>query len=68
VELSGAVLTRTCRPVAGALVDLWRADDAGEHDNKGFRPRGNVFADAEGRHAFSTVMPGLYPGRTRTIT
>src|SRR5947209_5180718 len=37
VELSGRVLTRSCRPVAGALVDLWQADDSGKYDNKGFR-------------------------------
>jgi len=65
VELSGLVLTRACRPVAGALVDLWQADDSGEYDNRGFRLRGHVFTDAEGRYAFRTIMPGLYPGRTR---
>jgi protocatechuate 3,4-dioxygenase beta subunit len=65
VELSGVVLTRACRPVAGALVDLWQADAAGAYDNRGFRLRGHVFTDAEGRYAFRTIMPGLYPGRTR---
>jgi protocatechuate 3,4-dioxygenase beta subunit len=65
VELSGLVLTRSCRPVVGALVDLWQADDSGEYDNQGFRLRGHVFTDAEGRYAFRTIMPGLYPGRTR---
>jgi protocatechuate 3,4-dioxygenase beta subunit len=65
VELSGRVLTRSCKPVADALVDLWHADDKGEYDNKGFRLRGHVFTDAEGRYAFRTIVPGLYPGRTR---
>jgi protocatechuate 3,4-dioxygenase beta subunit len=65
VELSGYVLTRSCRPVAGALIELWHADDAGEYDNKGFRLRGHVFTDAAGRYSFRTIMPGLYPGRTR---
>jgi protocatechuate 3,4-dioxygenase beta subunit len=65
VELSGVVLTRSCRPVANALVDLWHADAGGEYDNKGFRLRGHVFTDAQGRYAFRTIMPGLYPGRTR---
>jgi protocatechuate 3,4-dioxygenase beta subunit len=64
-ELSGAVLTRSCRPVANALVELWHADDGGEYDNKGFRLRGHVFTDAQGRYAFRTIVPGLYPGRTR---
>ena len=34
VELSGQVLTRACRPVADALVDLWHADDVGEYDRR----------------------------------
>jgi protocatechuate 3,4-dioxygenase beta subunit len=65
VELSGVVLTRACRPVANVLVDLWHADAAGDYDNKGFRLRGHVFTDADGRYTFRTIMPGLYPGRTR---
>jgi protocatechuate 3,4-dioxygenase beta subunit len=65
VELSGVVLTRSCRPVANALVDLWHADDGGEYDSKSFRLRGHVFTDAQGRYAFRTIVPGLYPGRTR---
>lgn len=65
IVLQGFVMTRSCRPVAGALVDLWHADDAGEYDNEGFRLRGHQFADAEGRYRFATIVPGLYPGRTR---
>ena len=65
IELSGTVLTRSCRPVARALVDLWHADDKGDYDNAGFRLRGHVFTDAEGRYRFSTIVPSAYPGRTR---
>jgi protocatechuate 3,4-dioxygenase beta subunit len=65
VELAGVVLTRSCRPVAGALVDFWHADAQGEYDNKGFRYRGHVFADDQGRFRFLTIKPALYPGRTR---
>jgi protocatechuate 3,4-dioxygenase beta subunit len=61
VELSGVVLTRACRPVAGALVDLWQADDAGNYDNKGFRLRGHIFTDVEGRYAFRTSCPAFIP-------
>jgi protocatechuate 3,4-dioxygenase beta subunit len=64
-ELAGYVLTRSCRPVAGALIELWHADDQGEYDLKGFRLRGHLFADAKGHYAFRTIVPGLYPGRTR---
>jgi protocatechuate 3,4-dioxygenase beta subunit len=65
ITLAGIVLTRSCRPVAGALVDLWHADDSGEYDNEGFRLRGHQFTNADGRYAFETILPGLYPGRTR---
>jgi protocatechuate 3,4-dioxygenase beta subunit len=65
VELTGVVLGRTCRPLAGALVDIWHADDDGQYDNKGFRLRGHQFTDEEGRFRFRTIKPGLYPGRTR---
>ena len=65
VDLSGLVLTRSCRPVRKALVDLWHADDKGVYDNQGFSLRGHVFTDADGRYAFRTILPGLYPGRTR---
>jgi protocatechuate 3,4-dioxygenase beta subunit len=64
-ELTGFVLTRGCRPIPGVLVDLWQADDGGDYDNKGYRLRGHVFTDAQGRYAFRTIVPGLYPGRTR---
>jgi protocatechuate 3,4-dioxygenase beta subunit len=64
-ELAGFVLTRSCRPVARALIEIWHADDQGEYDNTGFRLRGHLFADAKGHYAFKTIVPGLYPGRTR---
>jgi protocatechuate 3,4-dioxygenase beta subunit len=65
VELSGQVMTRSCRPVGRALVDLWHADAYGEYDNVGFRYRGHLFTDGEGRYRFRTILPALYPGRTR---
>jgi len=65
VEIEGRVLTRSCRPVERALVDLWHADERGDYDNAGFRYRGHVFTDGEGRYRFRTIMPALYSGRTR---
>lgn len=67
LTVTGMVLTRSCRPVAGALVDFWQADDGGEYDNAGYRLRGHQFTDAQGRYRLDTVVPGLYPGRTRHI-
>src|ERR1043166_6260375 len=37
VEMSGLVLTRACRPVGRALIDLWHADERGEDDPTVFR-------------------------------
>jgi protocatechuate 3,4-dioxygenase beta subunit len=65
VELTGVVLTRSCRPIPRALVDLWHADDRGEYDNRGFRYRGHQWTDAQGRFRFRTILPAIYPGRTR---
>jgi protocatechuate 3,4-dioxygenase beta subunit len=65
VEIEGQVTTRSCRPVTKALLELWHADEHGEYDNGGFRYRGHLFADAEGRYRFRTILPALYPGRTR---
>lgn len=65
--VTGFVLTTACQPVAGALLDFWHADDAGEYDNVGYRLRGHQFADAQGRYTLETIVPGLYPGRTRHI-
>jgi protocatechuate 3,4-dioxygenase beta subunit len=65
VEITGQVLTRTCRPVQGALVDLWHADERGEYDGGGFRYRGHLLTDGEGRYRFRTILPAVYPGRTR---
>ena len=58
---------KDCKPVAGALLDFWQADGEGEYDNEGFRLRGHQYTDAQGRFRLSTVVPGLYPGRTRHI-
>ena len=64
-ELSGYVLTKSCRPVLRAVVDLWHADENGEYDNVGFRYRGHVITEPDGAFRFHTIVPALYPGRTR---
>lgn len=65
--VAGRVFARDCRPVPGAMLDFWQAGDDGEYDNEGYRLRGHQFADREGRWRLETVVPGLYPGRTRHI-
>jgi protocatechuate 3,4-dioxygenase beta subunit len=65
--VAGQVLSPDCKPVKGALLDFWHADEHGEYDNRGFRYRGHQFSDAEGRYRLETIVPAEYPGRTRHI-
>lgn len=65
IALVGFALDPRCRPIAGALIDLWHANAEGAYDNRGYLLRGHQFTDAAGRYVFETIVPGLYPGRTR---
>ncbi|GAA2379426.1 carbohydrate-binding protein [Dactylosporangium salmoneum] len=67
LTLSGFVFGIACQPIANALLDFWQADNSGAYDNTGFRLRGHQFSDARGAFTLSTIVPGLYPGRTRHI-
>ena len=63
----GLVLDRDCRPLVGAVLDIWHADEQGRYDNRGFRYRGHQFTDRSGAFRFETIRPGEYPGRTPHI-
>jgi len=65
LNLRATVLDRQCRPISGAVVELWHADSKGRYDNDGFRLRGHQRADGQGAVSFQTVMPGSYGFRTR---
>jgi protocatechuate 3,4-dioxygenase beta subunit len=65
--LTGRVVSPQCWPAAKALLDFWHCDEHGEYDNAGFRYRGHLFADAEGRFRLETIFPAVYPGRARHI-
>jgi protocatechuate 3,4-dioxygenase beta subunit len=67
LTITGFVLNTDCRPVARALVDFWQCDNAGVYDNTGFKLRGHQFTDAQGRYELTTIVPGIYTGRTRHI-
>jgi protocatechuate 3,4-dioxygenase beta subunit len=67
IKVSGFVLNRRGKPVAGALLDFWHADGDGEYDLKAFRCRGHQFSDANGRYTLETIVPGLYPGMARVL-
>jgi protocatechuate 3,4-dioxygenase beta subunit len=67
VNLTGQVLTRSGKPISGALIDFWQADGNGLYDNVGYRLRGHQFTDDQGRYRLETVIPGNYGGRTKHI-
>jgi len=65
ITVAGFVFDNRCRPLGGSLVEIWHADENGDYDDVGFRLRGHQFTDAQGRWWFNTIVPALYPGRTR---
>ncbi|SFW65069.1 carbohydrate-binding protein [Amycolatopsis australiensis] len=67
LTVSGYVFGLACRPVNRALLDFWQADVNGAYDSVGYTFRGHQYTDAQGAFRLSTIVPGLYPGRTRHI-
>ena len=65
--LTGHVYNENCQPVANALLDFWQADANGVYDNNGYTLRGHQYTDANGYYELTTVIPGIYPGRTEHI-
>lgn len=65
IVVAGAVLSTDCQPIPRVLIDVWHADDHGDYDNAGHRFRGHQYTDDHGRFRLETIVPGLYPGRTR---
>jgi catechol 1,2-dioxygenase/hydroxyquinol 1,2-dioxygenase len=65
--VEGRVLSVTGEPLAGAVVDVWQADEEGFYDvqQPDVQPPGNgrglFTTDAEGRFWFRTVVPAPYP-------
>lgn len=61
LAVSGDVLSYPgCRPVPGARVEWWHADRSGEYVDA---LRGSQKTGATGGYAFTTLPPGVYPGR-----
>ncbi|MDQ2968663.1 MAG: intradiol ring-cleavage dioxygenase [Actinomycetota bacterium] len=67
ITLSGYVLASGCRPVRGARVDFWQADENGVYDDKGFKLRSHQFTNDRGRYWLQTILPGPYANRTRHL-
>ena len=67
LTVSGYVFGLGCQPISNVLLDFWQADANGAYDNTGYRLRGHQYTDAQGAFSLVTIVPGLYPGRTRHI-
>ena len=67
ITITGQVLDQNGQPVANALLDFWQADASGRYDNTGYTLRGHQYTDANGNYTLTTVVPGLYTGRTEHI-
>lgn len=67
LTVGGYVFGRNCVPLSGVLLDIWQADAAGAYDMAGYTFRGHQFSDSTGAFSLRTIVPGLYPGRTRHI-
>ena len=72
IVIQGRVLDEDCRPIAGALVELWQANSWGRYDHEkdagnprpldpNFQSWAEMVTDSEGRFRFRTVKPGSYP-------
>jgi protocatechuate 3,4-dioxygenase beta subunit len=59
----------TCKPITGAVVDIWHADAAGNYSGFGADTSSRTFlrgiqkTDRNGVALFTTVYPGWYQGR-----
>lgn len=58
--LRGKVLDPDCRPVAGAIVDFWQADEDGAYDTTGDTFRGHQVTDDDGNYVLESIVPGRY--------
>lgn len=67
LSVTGYVFGLACHPLSRVLLDFWQADDNGAYDMAGYTLRGHQYTNAQGAFTLSTIVPGLYPGRTRHI-
>ncbi len=77
--ISGTVYDgRSGEPIEGAQIEVWQTDangrywpaasgDAADFDPASINLRGIVVSDEDGHYEFTSVEPGVYPGRPRHI-
>jgi protocatechuate 3,4-dioxygenase beta subunit len=62
-RFTGRMLNTRGIPVGNGLIDLWHANHEGVYDNAGFKLRGRIRTDQEGRFDIRTIMPKEYGSR-----
>lgn len=65
--LTGIAFGLDCQRLPDVLLDFWMADTYGQYDNVTYRFRGHQYTAGDGSFTLTTIVPGLYPGRTRHI-
>ncbi len=71
IYVTGRVQDEACRPVPGAMVEIWQACSTGKYNHPrdknparldpNFQYWGKAVSDANGEYGFKTVKPGSYP-------
>jgi protocatechuate 3,4-dioxygenase beta subunit len=69
--VGGVVQDEFCKPIKGALVEIWQACDTGKYNHPAdpnpakldphFQYWGQAITDSQGRYLFKTIIPGAYP-------
>lgn len=60
LRLTGRVFDAACRPLGGAILDFWQADEDGAYDEEGTTFRGHQTTDEDGAYALESIVPGRY--------
>ena len=61
--VTGKVLNvMNCKPVQGAVIDIWQTNSTGDYDYKGYNLRGKIVTDKDGNYALNTVYPARIHG------
>jgi catechol 1,2-dioxygenase len=62
LTISGTIFQSTdcSTPVPNAIIDIWHCDTAGKYDDRGFKCRGLVKSDSNGKYLFKTIFTKYY--------
>jgi protocatechuate 3,4-dioxygenase alpha subunit len=77
IRIAGRVLDGDGAPCEDAFLEIWQANPAGKYNHPedkqdkeidpAFIGFGRCLCDADGRYAFTTVLPGRVPGRGNAL-